>query len=76
MSPPTKDPEKAKEVVKKSKAKLFCGSMQIYLRVDEPEYNSALAQAAADLGISRQQYLKSAAIEKLKKDGYLNDEAP
>lgn len=74
--PPTKDPIKAKEVVKKSRAKIFCGSMQIYLRTDEPEYNFALAQAAADLGISRQQYLKNATIEKLKKDGYLNDEAP
>lgn len=71
--PPTKDPQKAREIVKKSRAKIFCGSMMIYLRVDEPEYNDALEQAASKEGISRQQYMKRATQEKLIRDGYLHE---
>ena len=69
--PPYKDPEKQKQRVKEAKSR-WLGTATINFLPSEQRLYSAYKQTP---GTS---YIKTALIEKLKKDGYLNDndEAP
>ena len=71
---PYKDPEKRREVHRKSMKNAYLFQLTVRYKKDEPELYDALLKAAQDSGVSVAEYCKSATTEKLISTGYYQDQ--
>ena len=68
---PYKDPKKKAESDKKSVDKIYITTCGVRFRKDDAEFYNALTKSAESNSISVAEYLRTAAKEKLIREGYL-----